>query len=142
MSAFVLDASVAAAWLFDDEDEPRADAALAHLENDVALVPQLWHLEVRSALLGAERRGRISAAEGEERLRFLQELPIRTDAEPDLGTALALARTRCLSFYDALYLELARRNDMALATLDAALAGATVAEGLALIGSRQRTETP
>ena len=133
MSAFVLDASVAAAWLFDDENEPRADAALTHLGNDVALVPQLWHLEVRSALLGAERRGRISVAEGEERLRFLQELPIRTDTEPDLGTALAIARTHRLSFYDALYLELARRCEVALATLDAALARASVAEGLVLI---------
>ena len=37
MSAFVLDASVPAAWLFDDEDEPRADVALAHIENDAAL---------------------------------------------------------------------------------------------------------
>ena len=30
-------ASAAAAWLFDDEDEPRADAALTYFENDVAL---------------------------------------------------------------------------------------------------------
>ena len=37
MSAFVLNASVTAAWLFGDEDDPRADAALTHLENDVAL---------------------------------------------------------------------------------------------------------
>ena len=37
MSAFVLDASVIAAWLFGDEDDPRTDAALTHLENDVAL---------------------------------------------------------------------------------------------------------
>ena len=134
MSVLVLDASVAVAWLFDDEDEPRADAALKHIENDVALVPQLWHLEVRNALLGAERRGRISVDEIEERLRFLQELPVRTDTEPDLGTAFALARTRRLSFHDALYLELARRRDAALATLDAALARAAIAEGLPLIG--------
>ena len=98
MSAFVLDASVIAAWL-----------------------------------LGAERRGRIGAGEIEERLRFLQELPIRTDAEPDFETAFALARTSYLSFYDALYLELARRCDVALATLDTALARAAVAEGLVLI---------
>ena len=32
MSVFVPAASVAAAWLFDDEDEPRADAALATLD--------------------------------------------------------------------------------------------------------------
>ena len=38
MSAFVLDASVSAAWLFDDENDPRADiVALAHIENDAAL---------------------------------------------------------------------------------------------------------
>ena len=133
MSAFVLDASVTAAWLFGDEDDPRADAALTHLESNVALVPQHWHLEVRSALLGAERRGRIGAGEIEERLRFLQDLPIRTDAEPDFETAFALARTSYLSFYDALYLELARRCDVALATLDTALARAAVAEGLVLI---------
>ena len=37
MSAFVPAASVAAAWLFDDEDDPCADAALTHFENDAAL---------------------------------------------------------------------------------------------------------
>ena len=39
MSAFVPAASVPAVWLFDDEDEPRADAALMHHEheNDAAL---------------------------------------------------------------------------------------------------------
>ena len=37
MSVFVPAASVAAAWLFDDEDESRADAVLTHLENDAAL---------------------------------------------------------------------------------------------------------
>ena len=38
MSAFVLGASVPAAWLFDDENDPRADiVALAHIENDATL---------------------------------------------------------------------------------------------------------
>ena len=37
MSAFVPAASVTVAWLFDDEDEPRADVALTPLENDAAL---------------------------------------------------------------------------------------------------------
>ena len=39
MSRFVLDASVAAAWLLDDEDDARADAALARIETEVAFVP-------------------------------------------------------------------------------------------------------
>ena len=129
----MLDASVAAAWLFDDEDEARADAALGRITSDGAVVPQFWHLEVRSALLAAERRKRISKDEVEERLRFLLELPVKTDAEPNLVAAFALARRRRLSFYDAVYLELALRCGGALATLDAALARAGVAEGLALV---------
>ena len=133
MSALVLDASVAAAWLFDDEDDARADAALGRITSDGAVVPQFWHLEVRSALLAAERRKRISKDEVEERLRFLLELPIKTDTELDLVAAFALARRRRLSFCDAVYLELALRCGGALATLDAALARAGVAEGLALV---------
>ena len=133
MRAFVLDASVAAAWLFDDEDEPRAVTALTRLEDEVAVVPQLWHLEVRSALLGAERRGRLRVDETEQRLRLLRELPIRTDTEPELETALDFARLRRLSFYDAMYLELARRLGVALATLDTALARAASAEEIVLV---------
>lgn len=63
----------------------------------------------------------------------LLELPIKTDAEPNLVAAFALARRRRLSFYDAVYLELALRCGGALATLDAALARAGIAEGLALV---------
>lgn len=133
MSVLVVDASVAVAWLFDDEDEPRADAALKRIESERALVPQLWHLEVRNALLVAERRGRIQADEVEARLRFLLELPVKTDAEPNLAAAFALARERQLSFYDAMYLELAQRCDGVLATLDGPLARAATAKGLPLV---------
>ena len=128
----MLDASVAAAWLLDDEDEVRAAAALARLETEAALVPQFWYLEVRSALLGAARRGRIRADEVDERLCRLGELPVRTDTEPHIGIAFALARTHGLSMYDAVYLELAQRLDAPLATLDKALARAAGAAGLAL----------
>ncbi len=86
-----------------------------------------------NALLVAERRDRIAADEVNERLRALAALPIHTDDEPHLDVALALARTHGLSIYDALYLELAQRRTAALATLDAALARAAVAAGLALV---------
>lgn len=44
MSGLVVDASVVVAWLFDDEDEPRADRVLDRLVEEGALAPQLWHL--------------------------------------------------------------------------------------------------
>ena len=134
MSRFVLDASVAGAWLLEDEDDPDADAAMSQLATEFALVPQLWHLEVRNVLIVAERRGRVGAAGLENGLRRVGELPILTDTEPNLGTALALARRRRLTIYDALYLELALRADAPLATVDRALADAAVAEGRSLIG--------
>ncbi len=132
MSVLVVDASVVMAWLFDDEEEPRADSVLELLEEDGTLVPQLWHLETRNTLLIAERRGRVSAAGIRERLDALKGLPIRTDADPDLQSAFELARAHGLSIYDAMYLELARRESAELATLDGALGRAAVAEGVPL----------
>ena len=132
MSGLVVDASVVVAWLFDDEDEPRADRVLKRLEEEGALVPQLWHLEMRNSLLTAERRGRLSEGAVKERLDALRSLPIRTDEESDLQSVFDLARAHDLSFYDALYLELAKRESAELATLDGALARAATAEGVPL----------
>ena len=134
MTHFVLDASVAGAWLLEDEDDPVANAAMSRLATEFALVPQLWHLEVRNTLLVAQRRGRVGDVGLEDGLRRVGELPIRTDTEPDLGAVLALARRHRLTIYDALYLELALRADVPLATLDQVLASAAVAEGHRLIG--------
>lgn len=132
MSGLVVDASVVVAWLFDDEDEPRADRVLRQLVEGGALVPHLWHLETRNALLTAERRGRLSAAEVKERLDALKDLPIVTDQEPDLQSAFDLARAHGLSLYDALYLEIAKRENAELATLDGPLGRAAAVEGVPL----------
>ncbi len=132
MSGLVVDASVVIAWLFDDEKEPRADKVLENLKEDGALVPHLWHLETRNTLLVAERRRRLSARAVNERLDALKALPVRKDEGPDLESAFDLARTHNLSIYDALYLELAKREGAELATLDRALGQAAVAEGVPL----------
>lgn len=132
MSGLVVDASVVMAWLFDDEDEPRADRVLERLAEEGVLAPRLLNLETRNTLLVAERRGRLSAEAADERMDALQGLPIRTDEEPDLQSAFDLARAYDLSFYDALYLELAKREGAELATLDRALSQAAIVEGVPL----------
>ena len=129
--AIVIDASVSASWLFDDEDEAHAAAALARLETVEGIVPQLWHYEMRNILLVARRRRRISASGLADRLAALAELPLVTDADPDLERTMEVAERHGLTVYDALYLELARRRDASLATLDAALQRAAESEGLA-----------
>ena len=133
MSLFVLDASVAAAWLLGEETGSRAEMALLRLEVDEALVPDLWNLELRNCLLVAMRRGRIAADGPMQLLNTLRHLPIRTDSEPGLDIAFVLAERHGLSFYDAIYLELAKRNTAPIATLDRGLARAAAAEGLSLV---------
>lgn len=130
MSNLVLDASISLAWLLDDETAPEADAARQRLATYSAYVPRIWHLEIRNALLVAERRGRLSRRMSEERLDALAELPIRTDQDPNFRVTMDLAPKRGITFYDALYLELALRTTAALATLDNALARAATNEGL------------
>ena len=130
MTSFVLDASVAVAWCFDDESTPAAWTLLDRLGIAPGYVPALWALEIGNILLGAERRRRITQARAAEFLGILGDLDIRVD--PDVpGRAfrdvLPLARERRLTTYDASYLELAMRLGLPLATKDAALTRAATA---------------
>lgn len=68
----------------------------------------------------------------------LSRLRVKTDHVPDDGQILRLARTLRLSIYDAAYLELAGREHLPLATLDAALAAAARAEGVRILGDPGR----
>ena len=133
MTPFVIDASVALAWAFGERDV-RATAAWARMRAEAAKAPGLWWYELRNVLLVGERRGRLSE---QQTARFLHELAhssVTLDHSPDEVTVLALARRHRLTIYDAAYLELAVREKLDLATLDAALAEAARSEGVALVG--------
>ena len=126
----VMDASVASAWMLGDESVSFADEVYAIVQANDGLVPQHWHFEIRNALLMAERRGRIAQGTIDVRLNRLSNLSIETDQTPNLDATFALARKHLLTFYDALYLELAMRRGLSLATLDSALDRAATSEGL------------
>ena len=130
---FVLDASVAACWAFDDEDHPVAAFALERLRHDEALAPSLWWFEVRNTLIVGERRGRLTPADTTAFLRELTRFGVVTDRAPQEMAILTFAREHRLSVYDASYLELAQRAALPLATLDAALRRAAVALGIEMI---------
>jgi predicted nucleic acid-binding protein len=80
-----------------------------------------------------ERRGRLTETQTAAFLHFLSDLLVVVDHQPDERSVLALARAHRLSVYDAAYLELAQREKMPLATLDAALVRAARAEKVALV---------
>lgn len=134
MPSLVIDASFAIALVLPDEAKP-AGAMVALLENDGAVVPALWPLEVGNTLVVAERRRRIAAAALDRIANHLAALPIAIDDRPAMQSwiaCIALAKRHRLTVYDAAYLELASRLRLPLATLDADLRKAAKAEGVAV----------
>lgn len=119
---------------FDDEDHPAAALALDRIRTDEARVPSLWWFEARNTLIVNERRGRLTEADVSAFLHGLSRLGVTVDREPDEGHVLMLARQHQLTVYDASYLELANRESLPLATLDADLATAARKQRLQLIG--------
>ncbi len=122
--AFVLDCSVTMAWIFPDEATEATNQLRDSLVERRAFVPSLWPVEVGNVLLVATRRNRIRVDDCWEIRAGLEALPIEIDpvtTSRAWGASLELARTHQLSVYDAMYLELAMRLQLPLATLDRAL---------------------
>jgi predicted nucleic acid-binding protein len=120
-AAFVIDCSVAMAWLFHDESTPGTAALLDRMLRETAVVPALWFIEVTNVLALAERKGRISSLQSDSFIADLSNLGIeRDDDAPDRAFThiLTACRSHHLTAYDATYLDLAARRSLALATLD------------------------
>ena len=127
--AFVLDCSIALAWVLPDEANESADDLADRLEHEAVYVPPIWPLEVGNALLIAQRGGGLNRV-NQPPFEALAVLPI--EIEHDTGAAafggvMDLARKFGLTTYDAAYLELAKRRSVPLATLDAPLRRACAA---------------
>lgn len=123
---FVVDNSVVVAWGLDESSE-YSEGVVERLVSAEALVPGVWPLEFANALSVAERRGRITEAEGVRLRELVMALPI--SVIPDVVSRIVsevtrLARQHELSVYDASYLDLALREGVPLATLDKRLLAA------------------
>lgn len=137
MTAVVVDASLTAAWCFEDEETKYARDILRRAERIQFVVPAIWPLEMVNVLLVNERRKRITPAETARAVTLFNELSIQVDAPHSLqpfGATLLLARAHSLSSYDACYLELALREGLPLATLDEPMRRAARGAGVQLYG--------
>ncbi len=135
--SFVLDNSVALTWCFEDERTPATADLLEQVGQAGAVAPMLWPLEALNGLLMAERRGRLDADRRRLLASFLSALPIELDEETagQVWTETArMAERFGLSSYDAAYLELARRRQLPLASLDQDLRRAAAASGIEVLG--------
>lgn len=136
-ATFVVDCSIAMAWLFYDEATPKAAALLNRLATETALVPAWWFIEITNVLAMAERKGRITATQSDAFIADLGKLGFERDDEaPDRAFTylLVLCRKHRLTSYDAVYLDLAIRRNLPLATLDEDLRKTAKKVGLPLLG--------
>ena len=133
MANLVLDASLASAWCFPDEQTDYTNGVLQAVSSSIeAFAPRLWAYEIRNSVLMGVRRGRITQADAEEFLRSLADLNIRLADPVSYDDVFRLAQRNGLTAYDAAYLDLAIREGSQLASLDDALRQAAVKSGLAL----------
>lgn len=136
MSDFVLDASMTMAWHFADEESSRSLAVERRTDEDRVIVPGHWFVEIANGLISGERRKRATLAESVEFVRYLAALDVEVDETmPELvwTRVLPLARAHGLTVYDALYLELAERRGLPLASFDADLNDAARRIGIELV---------
>ena len=136
MSGFVLDASLTLAWHFFDEKSAATEALSVRASDEGIVVPGHWYLEVANSLISGERRKRTTTDLSARFVEWLDSLPIEIDTLDDpaiFSLIMPLARAHRLSVYDSLYLELAERRGLALATLDGALAAAAKAIGVEVL---------
>lgn len=133
---FVLDASLALAWSFDDEPEPTGPLSFELLARDQAIAPSVWSLEIANALMVAERGGRVTRNDVTRLVSMLREFRLEVElTTPQLALAAVLdvARDYDLTSYDASYLELAMRRGLPLASLDRRLRTAAEGAGVPLV---------
>ena len=131
---WVVDSSIALALALPDEASEHADHFFGRITGGSVLwVPALWWYEMANALIGAQRRKRLTERDRMRLIELYRMLPIQTDTvlDPDaMHRFQTLAMEHELSAYDAAYLELAQRKGLGLATLDQRLQSAALRAGV------------
>lgn len=138
MTRIVVDASITAAILFDDEVSERDGPIWEALGDAELLIPAHWPIELSSLLLKAERRGRMTRQRRNDHYESARRLlaPAQTEPGELSRDVLDLATRTGLTAYDAGYLELSIRLNAALATNDNALIAAAAAYGVPVLTTR------
>ena len=133
MTAFVVDASVAAKWFLPSKHESLVPQALqlldAYSRGQLRLVvPGLFWAELGNILWKAVRAGRIARDRAATTMTLVKNLGIPTYASSDLVVdALQIGLTYDRSVYDSLYVALAVQYSIDLITADERLANALAA---------------
>ena len=117
MNRCVIDASVVAASLLQEELEEYSSALLA--SNRVQMAPAIIFAEIGNVLWKRFRRQEINEVEASTLLAEFFRLPLRiTPSEKLIESALQIAMQYDRSVYDSLYVALAVETDSTMVTTD------------------------
>jgi predicted nucleic acid-binding protein len=132
--SFVLDASIAAAWVIPDEYDEDVERLAGRLHQSPAVIPSLFWFETRNLFLIAERRGRLEAGTTAIAMAQLRQFPFEDVGSGSDPLVIAIASRHGISGYDASYLAVSLQHGLALATLDKRLAEAARKEKVVIEG--------
>lgn len=138
MTAFVLDASVTAAWLLPDQASAHTQRLYARIRRDEVepQAPNLWQWECGNLIASGVHQGRIPHGSVEGLWCVLEAIRHRVElhelAPAQHKAVLDVALDTGLSTYDAAYLWLAQSLRLPLATFDTAQIAAARQRGIAL----------
>ena len=129
----MLDASVVGAWLFEEQQNKGAIQLRNQALDSMAIIPQLFRYEITNLILNNTRKDEVDARVSA--FKFIESIPVTMDFKTPLYLdLLELASDAQLSVYDAIYLELAIRYEVPLATYDKKLAKAAQKFGIEVLG--------
>lgn len=129
VSRFILDASVALSWYFEDSKSIYAEAVLRHIEEStlevpLVIVPYIWKCEIVHALIKAKRNKRITNEKVVLSIQELDRIACDVDTTTNMRACTSIftiANDQLLGFNDAAYIELALVEKLPIATLDRAI---------------------
>lgn len=134
--AFVLDCAFVLRWLLKEDDGSSSIDILERVAMHGAIVPGIWPLEIANVLVTKAQAKRLPADSVKRLLADVGELRIEVDRRTNefaWTRIVSLAQRHRLTSYDAAYLELAARHNLALATIDKDLRKAAEAEGVLVL---------
>lgn len=130
MTAVVLDASAALAWLLPSQATAKADRLLTQADDHDFIAPDVFMWEVANVLVAKARGHSIVVGDAFDQLDGMGIAFDRPLTDGEVRQLVDVAATARLSLFDAAYLALAIERHAVLASRDKPLLAAAAAVGV------------
>lgn len=117
---FVIDASIAAKWLFLEEGSDKAESLLERYA--LFIVPELFYLEMDAIISKKVRQGELPAVDANRKRDQVMKFALQKFNHQSISNlAFEISISLPVTFYDALYLSLAVETKSIMWTADSRL---------------------